>query len=342
MDDLKPLIAKLVTGAVLGEDEAERAFDIIMSGKATPAQIGGMLAAMRVRGEQVSELVGAARTMRAKAETITAPPGAVDCCGTGGDGLGTYNVSTAVALVVAAAGIPVAKHGNRAASSKSGAADVLTALGADLDAGFDLIESALRSVNFCFLMAPRHHAAMRHVVPVRTELGSRTIFNLLGPLANPAAAERQLIGVFDRIYVEPLAHVLHGLGARAAWVVHSEDGMDELTVTGASYVAALKDGSVTAFTVTPEDAGLPRHAGTELRGGDAETNAAALQALLRGATGAYRDIVLLNAAAVFIIAQRAETLRDGAALAARLIDSGAAAKVLSDFIAITRAGAALS
>lgn len=334
---LKPFIAQAAAGRPLGEEEATQAFEIIMSGEATPSQIGGFLMALRVRGETVDEITGAARIMRSKALAIDAPPMAIDCCGTGGDASGTLNVSTAVSFVLAAAGVPVAKHGNRALSSKSGAADVLTALGVNIDADMRLVRQALWEGNVCFLMATRHHSAMRHVGPTRVELGTRTIFNLLGPLSNPASARRQLIGVYSADWVEPLAHVLNRLGSEKAWIVHGLDGLDELTVTGPSRVAALENGEVSTFDVAPEDAGLERSAPEGIRGGDAEHNAEALKALLNGATGPYRDIVLLNAAAALIVADRATDLREGADLAAQQLDNGAAKAVLERLVAITNA-----
>ncbi|QJE72790.1 anthranilate phosphoribosyltransferase [Aerophototrophica crusticola] len=335
--DMKALLAKVATGASLSEREAEDAFGIIMSGNATPSQMGGFLMALRVRGETVAEITGAARTLRSKVIGIEAPPGTIDTCGTGGDSAGTYNISTAVAFVVAGCGVPVAKHGNRAISSKSGAADVLGALGLNLDADFGLVRQALWEARIAFLMAPRHHTAMRNVAPTRVELGTRTIFNLMGPLANPAGAKRQLMGVFARQWVEPLAEVLGRLGSEAAWVVHGSDGLDEITTTGPSYVAELKNGTVRSFEITPEDAGLPRASADDLRGGDAEANSVALRAVLAGQTGPYRDIVLLNAAAALIVAGKAGDLKQGVALAAESIASGAAAKALDQLVAITHA-----
>ena len=333
--DLKAHIAMVADGRPLQADEAEAAFGIIMSGEATPSQIGGLLMALRVRGETVEEITGAARAMRAKMLPIDAPGDAIDLCGTGGDGTATYNISTASQFVVAAEGVPVAKHGNRALSSKSGAADVLTALGVNLDCDMALVEKSLREAGTCFMMAPRHHSAMRHVGPTRVELGTRTIFNLLGPLSNPARVRRQLLGVFSPDWVEPLAHVLKDLGHEKAWVVHGADGMDEVSTTGASLVAELKDGQVTTFEVTPEDAGLPRASLADLKGGDAEQNAAALRQLLEGAPGPYRDIVVLTSAAALVVADKAGSLAQGAELAAAAIDSGAAKARLEALIAIT-------
>jgi anthranilate phosphoribosyltransferase len=335
MTDLKALIARVATGARLSEAEAELAFDIIMSGNATPSQMGGFLMALRVRGETVEEITGAARTMRSKAIHIKAPPGTIDTCGTGGDNSGTFNISTAAALVVAACGVPVAKHGNRAASSKSGAADVLAALGVNIDCEMALVQRALDEIGICFLMAPRHHTAMRNVAGTRVELGTRTIFNLMGPLSNPASARRQLLGVFSRDWIEPIAQVLHRLGSESAWVVHGSDGLDELTVTGPSHVAQLRNGSVTMFDIEPQDAGRLRHSPSDIKGGDAAANAAALEALLAGSHGAYRDIVLLNSAAALVVAGKAGDLRAGVVLARTAIDEGRARTVLDRLIAMT-------
>ncbi|WP_448187409.1 anthranilate phosphoribosyltransferase [Azospirillum sp. sgz301742] len=332
--DMKAILAKVATGAVLSEAESELAFDTIMTGNATPSQMGGFLMALRVRGETVEEITGAARIMRSKAIPIEAPPGTIDTCGTGGDGSGTYNISTAAALVVAACGVPVAKHGNRALSSKSGAADVLAALGVNLDCDMSLVRKALWEAGIGFLMAPRHHLAMRNVGPTRVELGTRTVFNLLGPLSNPATAKRQLLGVFSPQWVEPLAHVLKRLGSDVAWVVHGQ-GLDEITTTGSTKVAQLKDGDVTVFEVTPQDAGLSAASSEALKGGDAHENAAAMRALLDGAPGAYRDIVLLNAAAALIVGGKVDDLKSGVNLARQAIDSGGARTVLQRLVSIT-------
>ena len=335
LTDMKAILAKVATGTALPEDEAGLAFDIIMSGNATPSQMGGFLMALRVRGETVDEITGAARVMRSKAIPIEAPPGTIDTCGTGGDGSGTYNISTAAALVVAARGVPVAKHGNRAMSSKSGAADVLGALGVNLDCDMGLVRKALWEANIGFLMAPRHHTAMRNVGPTRVELGTRTIFNVLGPLSNPAGAKRQLLGVYSAHLVEPLAHVLKRLGSESAWVVHGADGLDEISTTGPTHVAQLKGGEITTFDVVPEEVGLARVTLADLKGGDAQVNAKAIHALLGGAEGPYRDIVLLNAAAALIVAGRANDLKEGVAMAREAIDSGAARLVLEQLVAIT-------
>ncbi len=335
MSDLKELLGVVANGRALDAAEAERAFDIIMSGDATPAQMGGFLMALRVRGETVAEITGAARAMRAKMLTIEAPEGAVDTCGTGGDATGTYIISTGSSFVVAACGVPVAKHGNRALSSKAGAADVLTALGVNIDADMSLVKKALWEAQICFLMAPRHHSAMRHVGPARVELGTRTIFNLLGPLSNPARVKRQTIGVFSPDWVEPMARVLEGLGHEHAWVFHGAGGLDELSTVGPSQVAELKDGAVTTFEVTPADAGLATTTLEDLKGGDAEHNAQAMRRLFDGAPGPFRDIVVLGAAAALIVAGKAADLKDGAAQAAEAIDSGRARDTLTRLIAIT-------
>ena len=337
---MRPLLARAATGAPLSEDEAEKAFTVIMSGQATPAQIGAFLLALRVRGETVDEVTGAARILRAKSLSLEAPEGAIDTCGTGGDASGTYNISTAAALVAAGAGVPVAKHGNRAMSSKSGSADVLAALGVNIDADIKLVKRCLFDANIGFLMAPRYHVAMRHVGPVRMELGTRTIFNLLGPLANPAKAKRQVVGVFSPEWVKPLAEVLGRLGTEHAWVVHGSDGLDELTTTGSSVVAEMRDGAVSTFEVVPEDAGLPRAKPEDLKGGDAHANAGALRAVLGGTAGPYRDIVVLNAAAALVVADRAPNLRAAAEMAAAVIDGGAAQGALYRLVEISSQGAA--
>jgi len=332
---MKTVLARLAQGETLDEDAAAAAFDTIMSGDATPSQIGGLLMALRVRGETVAEIAGAARAMRAKASMLQAPPGAIDTCGTGGDSQGTYNISTAAAIVVAACGVPVAKHGNRALSSKSGSSDVLTALGVKIDADFSVVARALAECGLGFLMAPRHHAAMRHVAGARVELGTRTIFNLLGPLANPAGAKRQLVGVFAERWLEPMAEVLGRLGAERAWVVHGSDGLDEITTTGPTSVAEWNKGAVRRFTVTPEEVGLARAKPADLKGGDAAHNAAALRRVLEGEPGPYRDIVILNAAAALVVAGKAEDLKHGVTRAIPAIDSGKARGVLDRLVVIT-------
>ena len=335
-NDLKPILGQLATGETLTADDAEAAFTVIMSGEATPAQIGALLMAMRVRGETVPEITGAVRAMRARMTAIAAPDGAIDVCGTGGDGAGTLNVSSAVTFVVAACGVPVAKHGNRALSSRTGGADVLTALGVNVDAPMDRLETILREAGAVFLFAPRHHPSMRHAAGPRVELGTRTIFNILGPLSNPAGVKRQLTGVFSPAWTRPMAETLAALGHDAAWLVHGM-GLDELTVAGENQVTALKNGTIDSFVVTPEDAGLTRAPIAAIQGGDPAFNAAALRALLRGAKNAYRDTVLLNTAAALIVAGHAADLRDGADQAARAIDSGAAFNALETMRRVTSA-----
>ncbi|MCS6892835.1 MAG: anthranilate phosphoribosyltransferase [Rhodovarius sp.] len=337
MNSLKPVLARLAEGERLAETEAEAAFGIIMAGEATPAQIAGLLMAMRVRGETVAEMTGAVRAMRARMVAIEAPPEAIDIVGTGGDASGSLNISTATALVVAGAGVPVAKHGNRALSSRSGAADALAALGVHLDVPFERLPAILREAGMVFLMAPRHHAALRHAGGARVELGTRTIFNLLGPLANPARVRRQLTGAFSPQWLRPMAEALGRLGTERAWVVHGQ-GLDEIALSGPTRVVELDRGRIREFEITPEDAGLSRQPPEAVRGGDPAENAAALLALLEGRRGPYRDIVLLNAAAALVVAGRAADLRAGVALAAASIDSGAAAGVLQRLRQATQPG----
>ena len=335
----KQLIGKAASGRPLQLDEAREAFAIMMAGDATPAQMAGFLMALRVRGETVDEITAGAMVLRERMTRVKAPPNAVDTCGTGGDSAGTYNISTAVALVVAACGVPVAKHGNRAASSRSGSSDVLTALGVDIEADTAHVEAAIAEAGIGFLMAPRYHGAMRHVAGPRVELGTRTIFNLLGPLANPAGVKRQLMGVFAKEWVEPLAAVLGKLGAERAWVVHGHDGLDELSTTGPSLVAEWDGGTVRTFEVTPEEAGLPRGRLDDLKGGDPAHNAEAIRAVLAGVRGPYRDAVLLGAAGALVIAGKASDLKTGAALAAEAVDSGRAQATLERLIRVTHRGA---
>jgi len=335
MKGLQPFLAKVASGAILTESESKAAFEIVMSGNSTPSQIGALLMGIRVRGETADEIAGAAIAMRAKALKMDCPPGAIDTAGTGGDNIGTFNVSTCTALVTAACGIPVAKHGNRAMSSKSGSADVLTALGVNIEASLDLIRESLWSIGIGFFLAPRHHGAMRYVGPTRVELGTRTIFNLLGPLSNPAGATRQLVGVYDSHWCVPLAEVLGKLGSSHVWVVNGMDGMDELTITGPSLVAAYKDGSVKTFEVAPEDANLPRSHMEDLIGGDPEYNAEEIRELLSGKLGPHRNIVVMNTAAALVVAGRVENLADGALEAADAIDSGKANAKLAKLIEIT-------
>ncbi len=329
------LLGIVANGRTLSQKQAETAFEVMMSGNATPSQVGGFLMALRVRGETVDEITGAARIMRAKAARIRAPKGAIDTVGTGGDGAGTFNVSTATALVVAGCGVPVAKHGNRAMSSRSGAADVLAALGVNLDADFKLIEKSIRQAKIGFMLAPRHHGAMRHVGGTRVELGTRTVFNILGPISNPAMVRRLMVGVFDKRWVKPIAQVLGKLGAEHAWVAHGSDGIDEITLTGPTHIAEYKDGKVKTFDIKPADAGLATVKPSALRGGDPETNAQATLAMLGGQPGALRDIVLINAAASLIIAGKVKTLKQGAALAAKSIDGGKARAALDKMVAIS-------
>ncbi|WP_425098495.1 anthranilate phosphoribosyltransferase [Tropicibacter sp. S64] len=323
-NDIKPLIGA-AADRPLTRAEAETAFTILFEGEATPAQIGGLLMALRTRGETVDEYAAAAAVMRAKCHKVAAPAGAMDIVGTGGDGKGTLNISTATAFVVAGAGVPVAKHGNRNLSSKSGAADALGQMGINVMVGPKVVEKALAEVGICFMMAPMHHPAMAHVGPVRTELATRTIFNILGPLTNPAGVKRQLTGAFTRALIRPMAEVLAQLGSERAWLVHGSDGTDELSIAGVSWIAALEeDGSIREVEVHPEDAGLPQHPFEAILGGTPEENGKAFRALLDGQDGAYRDAVLLNAAAALTIAGKADDLRAGVEMAKQSIDSGAA------------------
>jgi len=333
--DLGAAIRKVAAGGSLSQTEAADAFETIMSGAATDAQIGALLMAMRLRGETIEELAGAARAMRARALPVRAPEGAIDTCGTGGDAKGTHNISTTVAFVVAGAGVPVAKHGNRSISSRSGSADVLAALGVNIECGPETITRCLEECGLGFMFAPAHHPAMRHVAHVRKELGTRTIFNLLGPLANPASTKYQVVGVFAEEWVEPVANVLALLGVERAWVVHGADGLDELTTTGVSHVAALDAGKVMTFKVSPKNAGLPEAKPEDLTGGDAVENAAHLRAVLLGNQGPLRNIVLLNAAAALLVAGKAKSLREGVALAAESIDSGKAKAVLDALVVLS-------
>ncbi|MBU6449480.1 MAG: anthranilate phosphoribosyltransferase [Rhodospirillales bacterium] len=324
---LKPVLARLGRGESLSVAEAEEAFGVVMDGQATPAQIGGMLMAMRARGETVAELTGAVTAMRQRMTRIEAPEGAMDVCGTGGDGAASLNISTAVAFVLAACGVKVAKHGNKALSSRSGAADVLTALGIEIEPPLERLSGILREVGCVFMFAPRHHPALRHAAPVRVELGTRTIFNLTGPMANPAGVKRQLMGVYDPAWARPVAQTLRDLGTQAAWVVHG-GGMDELVLEGENQVVALANGEIKSFTVRAVDAGLEPAGLAQLQGGDAAYNARAMLAVLRGEKGAYRDTVALNAAASLVVAGEVETLPQGAVRAMAAIDEGAALAVL--------------
>ena len=335
-DALKPLIAA-AAARPLTRAEAEAAFETLFTGEATPAQMGGLLMAMRTRGESVQEYAAAAAVMRAKCRPVRAPEGAIDIVGTGGDGKGTLNISTAAALVVAGAGVPVAKHGNRNLSSKSGAADALAALGVEVMVGPEVVERALAEAGIGFMMAPMHHPAIAHVMPVRTELGTRTIFNILGPLTNPAGVRRQLTGAFARELIRPMAETLAALGAERAWLVHGADGTDEVSISGVTHLAALEeDGTITEREIHPEEAGLPVHPIEAITGGDPQANARALSGLLDGQAGPYRDAVLLNAAAALVVAGRAGDLREGAALAAESVGSGAAKARLQALARATR------
>jgi anthranilate phosphoribosyltransferase len=333
MDDLKSIIGKVATGATLSREESASAFDSLMSGEATPSQMGGLLMALRVRGETVDEITGAVSAMRAKMLRVTAPADAVDIVGTGGDGSGSVNVSTCASFIVAGCDVPVAKHGNRALSSRSGAADVLASLGVKIDLKPEEVGRCVKEAGIGFMFAPTHHPAMKNVGPTRTELATRTIFNLLGPLSNPAGVRRQMVGVFSRQWVQPLAQVLKNLGSEAVWVVHGSDGLDEITLTGPTFVAALENGNIRSFEVTPEEVGLGRVSGEALKGADADANAVALKGVLEGKPGAYRDVALLNAAAALVVAGKAKTLEEGVALGTKSLDSGAAAARLKHLIA---------
>jgi len=339
MSDLKPILSRIAAGETLSEDDAALAFDIIMSGQATPSQIGALLMGMRLRGETVPEITGAARTMRAKALAVKAPAGAVDIVGTGGDSSGSYNISTGAALAVAACGVTVAKHGNKAQTSKSGSADVLKALGVNLDAELPVVERSIAEAHIGFMLATRHHSAMKHVGPTRQEIGTRTIFNILGPLASPAGVKRLVIGVYAEELLVPLAKVLGNLGAERAWMVHGSDGLDEITITGPTSVAELKNGTVETFTIAPEDVGLSRAPAEALKGGDPDFNAAALRAIMEPKVPAalvpLRDAVAFNAAALLVVSDAAKTLQEGVLKAKEVLENGAAKKVLADFVRIT-------
>ncbi|MFN3606169.1 MAG: anthranilate phosphoribosyltransferase [Cypionkella sp.] len=335
-DILKPLIGIAATRP-LTRDEATAAFEALFEGNGTPAQMGGFLMALRVRGETVDEYAAAASVMRAKCNAVRAPEGAMDIVGTGGDGKGTLNISTATAFVVAGAGVVVAKHGNRNLSSKSGAADALGEMGLNVMIGPDVVERCLAQAGIGFMMAPMHHPAIRHVMPVRAELGTRTIFNILGPLTNPAGVKMQLTGAFSAALLRPMAETLLALGTTSAWLVHGGDGTDEISIAEPTRVAAVEGGTVREFTITPEDAGLPRHPFADIMGGSPAQNADAFRALLAGQKGAYRDAVVLNAAAALLVAGRADTLHQGADLARTSIDSGAAAGKIAQLAQITNA-----
>jgi len=333
-DALKPIIAKAADGALTRAD-AEDAFNIIMEGEATPSQTGGFLMALRTRGETVDEYAAAAAVMRAKCLAVKAPKGAMDIVGTGGDGKSTLNISTAAAIVTAGTGVVIAKHGNRGLSSKSGTADALSLSGVNVMVGPDVVERAINEAGIGFMMAPMHHPAMRHVMPARIELGTRTIFNILGPLTNPAGVKRQLTGAFSREMIRPMAEVLLELGSEKAWLVHGSDGTDEISIAGVTWVVALEDGKITEREINPEDAGLPVHPFEAIKGGTPEFNAAALAALLEGEKSAYRDAVLLNSAAALVVADKATDLKHGVEIAAQSINSGKAKEKLALLAKIT-------
>lgn len=334
---LKPVLARLADGARLTRDEARDAFGAVMAGRATLPQIGAMLMALRLRGESVEEISGAAEAMRGAMLRLKAPADAIDVVGTGGDGKGTLNISTAAAFIVAGAGQPVAKHGNRKLSSQSGAGDVLSAFGVNLDAEPAVQERAVAECGICFMLAPRHHAAMRHVGPARQDIGTRTVFNILGPLTNPAGVKRQLTGAFSRAMIRPMAETLAALGSERAWLVHGADGSDELSIAGPSFVVELReDGSISELEIAPADAGLPKHPFEAILGGEPAENARAFRAVLEGARNAYRDAAALNAGAALMIAGRAASLAEGVAMALKSLDDGAALRTAEAYAAITR------
>jgi anthranilate phosphoribosyltransferase len=334
-DEFRALIGKVATGAALTREEAAGAFERMMSGEATPSQMGALLMALRIRGETVDEITGAVSVMRAKMLRVNAPPDAIDVVGTGGDASGSFNISTCAALIVAGAGVPVAKHGNRALSSRSGAADVLTALGVNIDLAPDAIARCIREAGIGFMFAPAHHPAMKNVAATRVELGTRTIFNLLGPLSNPAGVRRQMIGVFSKQWTQPLAQVLKNLGAERVWVVHGSDGLDEITTSGPTSVSALENGAIRTFEISPEELGLRKVKAEALRGGDAAANAEAVQNVLEGKESAFRDVALLNAAAALVVAGKAKDLKDGLHAAAHSVDSGEAEGRLDRLIVVS-------
>jgi anthranilate phosphoribosyltransferase len=335
MESFKPYLAKVATGASLSREEARAAFDDLLSGEVTPAQAGAFLMALRVRGESLDEIIGAVSAMRGRMTRVAAPANAIDIVGTGGDHSGSYNISTLAAIIVAGCGVPVAKHGNRAASSRSGAADVLTALGVKIGLDPAGLERCLKEAGLCFMFAQAHHAAMRHVAPVRVELGTRTLFNLLGPLSNPAGVKRQLLGVFSDVWLEPLTEVLKELGSERIWTVHGSDGLDEITTTGPTHVVALEDGAIRRFMIKPEDVGLPLAKPEELKGADPAHNAAQLRGVLDGARTPYRHVALFNAGAALLVAGAANDLRDGLDRATQALDSGAARGTLDRLVAVS-------
>ena len=338
MDSFKPILAKVSTGAALSREEARDAFEALLSGEVTPAQAGAFLMGLRVRGEALSEIVGAVEAMRSRMLRLDAPADAIDIVGTGGDGSGSYNVSTLAAIIVASCGVPVAKHGNRAASSKSGAADVLTALGVRIGLEPAALGACLREAGLCFLFAQTHHASMRHVGPVRSEIGTRTLFNFLGPLSNPAGVKRQLVGVPSVAWMRPLTETLRELGSETIWTVHGSDGLDEITTTGPTSIVVLDQGEIRETTLTPEEVGLARAQPEDLKGGDPAHNAAALRAVLDGTKTAYRDIGLINAGASLVVAGRARDVAEGVAMAAASLDSGAAKATLAKLVAVSNRG----
>lgn len=335
MSELKPLIAKIADGKSLSRDESHMAFSILMSGDATPSQIGALLMGLRVRGETVDEISGAVSAMRDKMMRVDAPADAIDIVGTGGDASGSYNISTCAAFVAAGAGLKIAKHGNRALSSRSGSADVLTALGVKLDVLPEKISECITEAGVGFMFAPQHHSSMKHVGPSRVELGTRTIFNLLGPLSNPAGVKRQVTGVYSKAWVEPLAHVLKSLGSDACWICHGEGGMDEIVPTGTTWISELKDGEIRSFEMTPEQAGISRSNAADLKGGDAAENAEALRSVLNGTRSAFTDAALLTAAAALVVAGKSPSLKDGVTLARDAIHSGRAAKTLATLVKVS-------
>jgi len=335
LSELKPLIAKAADGKPLSREEARTAFNILMSGEATPSQIAGLLMALRVRGETVDEITGAVEVMREKMLRVQAPADAIDIVGTGGDASGSYNISTCAAFIAAGAGLKVAKHGNRALSSRSGAADVLMALGVKIDVGPDVISRCIDEVGLGFMFAPQHHSSMKHVGPTRVELGTRTIFNLLGPLSNPAGARCQITGVFSKAWVEPLAHVLKNLGSEACWICHGEGGFDEIVPSGTTFISELKDGQIRSFEVTPEAAGLKRSSVEDLKGGDAAHNAEGLKAVLRGEPSAFADAATMTAGAALVVAGKANDLKSGVAKAGQALASGAAVAALQRLVEVS-------
>jgi anthranilate phosphoribosyltransferase len=335
MADFKPLIAKVAAGTPLTRAEAREAFNIMMSGEATPSQIAGFLMALRVRGETVDEITGAVEVMREKMTRVEAPANAIDIVGTGGDASGSYNISTCAAFITAGTGLPVAKHGNRALSSKSGAADVLMALGIKIDVPPEKISECITETNLGFMFAPAHHSSMKHVGPTRVELGTRTIYNLLGPLSNPASVKRQVTGVFSKTWVEPLAQVLKNLGTKACWICYGEGGMDEIVPTGTTWISELKNGEIRSFEITPEAAGLSRSKFEDLKGGDAAHNAEALRHVLAGKPSAFSDAAVMTAAAALVVAGKAQDIKSGVATARESLNSGAAEKTLARLIEVS-------